>query len=294
MRRVGRGARRHADSRPPRRRGACPPAEVETDAGVVHHRRSGRSLDLRRARGRGRDARRRPTPRRCRSRTRRDFGIIGTPVARRRHRRDRHRPADVRHRLHAAGHAVRGVREVPGVRRHGRERQPRRRARAARRAACVRRRGRRRPAAADRPASRSSADNWWLREPGAPNVLEVEWDEGATAAQSSDGLRSAQAEALFEQHAERCRSAWTATSHAALGRRRATVEAAYTYPFISHAPLEPQNCTAHFQDGKLEIWAPTPDAASAAASHGRRDARHPRGRHHAPHPAQSAAASAGG
>jgi isoquinoline 1-oxidoreductase beta subunit len=42
-----------------------------------------------------------------------------------------------------------------------------------------------------------------------------------------------------------------------------TVEAFYTYPFVSHAPLEPQNCTASFKDGAVEIWAPTqtPDSA---------------------------------
>src|SRR5262249_47563318 len=33
------------------------------------------------------------------------------------------------------------------------------------------------------------------------------------------------------------------------------VEAAYTFPHISHAPLEPQNCTARFENGKLEIWS---------------------------------------
>src|SRR5205823_4288254 len=33
------------------------------------------------------------------------------------------------------------------------------------------------------------------------------------------------------------------------------LHADYFYPFISHSPLEPQNCTASYRDGKLEIWA---------------------------------------
>jgi len=42
------------------------------------------------------------------------------------------------------------------------------------------------------------------------------------------------------------------------------VEAAYSYPFISHANLEPQNCTAHVTGDRAEIWAPTQNPSAGA------------------------------
>ena len=42
------------------------------------------------------------------------------------------------------------------------------------------------------------------------------------------------------------------------------IDAAYAYPFLPHASLEPQNCTAHVQGDRVEIWAPTQNPAPGA------------------------------
>ncbi len=46
------------------------------------------------------------------------------------------------------------------------------------------------------------------------------------------------------------------------------VEASYSYPFLSHTNLEPQNCLVHVQGDRAEVWAPTqnPDGARKLAA----------------------------
>jgi isoquinoline 1-oxidoreductase beta subunit len=98
------------------------------------------------------------------------------------------------------------------------------------------------------------AKSWWTAN-RAREKLKVTWDEGQAAAQSSEGFARRAAELAKSAPASHLRRDGDVTS--ALKSAAHVVEAAYSYPFLAHISLEPQNCTAHVQDDKVVFWAPT-------------------------------------
>lgn len=100
------------------------------------------------------------------------------------------------------------------------------------------------------------ASNWWLAN-RARSALNVEWDNGDYGEHSSAGYAARAAELL--DAAEPTDDISTrGDAEAAFASAAKVVEADYAYPFLAHAPMEPQNCTALMRDdGKLEIWAPS-------------------------------------
>ena len=125
------------------------------------------------------------------------------------------------------------------------------------------------------------ADTWWHAQ-SARQRLKVAWNEGPTASDSSAAF-ARRAEELSKQ-APSVKLYNDGDADGALKGAAKVVEAAYAYPFVAHMTLEPQNCTAVYKDGTLEMWASTQtpgEGRLVVAGLARNEA----GGHHRPHDA---------
>ena len=107
------------------------------------------------------------------------------------------------------------------------------------------------------------ADSWW-RAKCAAAALKVTWDDrgngklsSAEIAELVQGGRDSSSAQVGHKRGD---------AAAALGGAVKQIQADYGVPFLAHATMEPQNCTAHVKPGSVEIWAPSQDPATAVAT----------------------------
>ena len=108
------------------------------------------------------------------------------------------------------------------------------------------------------------ADSWW-RAKRAVDALAVTWDDrgnGAVSTASIDAFVRAGLAADAEAHTGRS----DGDAAAGLASAAMRIEADYEVPFLAHATMEPQTCTAHVRGDRVEIWVPTQDPATALAT----------------------------
>ena len=98
------------------------------------------------------------------------------------------------------------------------------------------------------------ADSWWTANK-ARERLTLEWATNGYETHSTKAYAE-RAAALLEGDPQADVFA-SGDAARALSDATKTVTARYDYPFLAHATLEPQNCTALFRDDTLEIWAPS-------------------------------------
>lgn len=108
------------------------------------------------------------------------------------------------------------------------------------------------------------ADNWW-RAQQALKKLKITWNNGPNATLDDAGIEALIADGFTKGGKPMARKG---DSQQALSTATKVVEAEYFSPFLAHATMEPQNCTARVDGDKVELWAPSqgPDVSLMIAA----------------------------
>jgi len=97
------------------------------------------------------------------------------------------------------------------------------------------------------------ADSTWAAMRGR-EALQITWDHGAAASESSEGLRE-NLRAAAQKPGKQLRNDGDVDAVLSNGAKK--VEALYEMPFLAHATMEPMNITMHARGSEAEVWAPT-------------------------------------
>lgn len=90
--------------------------------------------------------------------------------------------------------------------------------------------------------------------------LAVKWSSG-----SHPELDDKAVDTVLLEHLEKPGgiAASIGNANEALSQAETTLESTYTFPYVSHAQLEPINCTAHVEKDRCRIWVPTQGQTTA-------------------------------
>lgn len=104
--------------------------------------------------------------------------------------------------------------------------------------------------------------SWWHAQQ-ALKELPIEWDFGDNAKVSSASIKEFLREGLTAKDVPVSRQEGDVDK--AFASAAKVVEAEYYAPYLEHATMEPQNCTAYIHDGRAEVWAPSQNSEATAA-----------------------------
>ena len=107
------------------------------------------------------------------------------------------------------------------------------------------------------------ADSWWQAKT-ALDALPITWDEGSNAKVSSASIAAWLKEGLDAEQALVGNKGGDVK--AALASAAKKIEAVYSYPYQSHAALEPMNATARYTSDKCEVWCSTQNGEASLAT----------------------------